>query len=311
MTELDQRVGAVLESTESLTSVEAEGLEEVTYTNRQLAWCRYRRRCIEFVALVVFVIIAVATFLAPWIAPYDYRAQDTSNTFSSPSSDHWFGTDSLGRDVFSRVLYGGRVSIFVGLATAVIAGILGVLVGTVAGYFRGRTDAVLLWFTDVMLALPFVIVAIMAVRILGSSVRNIVLILALTAWMPLAKIVRGLVLGLKEREYVESAIAMGAKNSRIIRKHLLPNMIGPIVVNLTIVVAVAILGEATLSFLGAGIVEPTPSWGNMVFKEKGSTLSFPHLIIFPGLAIVITVLCVNFIGDGLRDALDPTQRKTG
>lgn len=293
-----------------LPSFVSEGLEEKTFTQRQLAWRKFKRHKVALVAAIVLTIIVVLCLLAPWIAPYDYRVQDTSNTLQSPNWDHLMGTDTLGRDVFSRLLWGGRVSILVGIATALIVGLVGITVGLLSGYLGGWTDAVLMRFTDTMLALPFLIIAILAVRIWGASIRNIVLILAFTAWMALARILRGQVLSLKEREFVEAARALGATGRRIMVRHLLPNLVGIITVNLTLVVAVAILGEATLSFLGAGITEPTPTWGNMLEKNKGFLLTESYLVLFPAAAIVITVLCINFVGDGLRDALDPTQRKT-
>lgn len=314
MTEIIQPVGqhGGLPPAEPIASTTAsEGLTEEILSNRRLAVRRFLRNRFAVTALAIFSIIAIMVILAPVIAPFDYRAQNTSNAFSGPSWDHFFGTDSLGRDVFSRILYGGRVSVFVGIATAIISAAVGLLFGVTAGYFRGWVDAVLMRFTDTMLALPAVIVAIVSARIFGASVRNVVLLLAFLSWMPLARIARGQVLALKEREFVEAARALGASDGRIVRKHILPNLVGIIMVNITLVTAAAILLEATLSFLGAGITEPTPSWGNMVFREKGQTLINPHLIIFPGAAIVTTVLCISFIGDGLRDAFDPTQRKTG
>ncbi len=290
--------------------LEAEGLSAEVLTNRQLAWRRFRRHKAAMASLVIFGIIVILTLLAPVVAPFGFEEQFITRALEPPSRDFWFGTDRLGRDVLTRVLYGGRVSILVGIGVALASALIGTVIGAIAGFFGGRIDTILMRFTDAMLALPALVFLIVVGRILGSSVFIIVLVLTLVFWMPLARIVRGQFLSLKEKEFVEAARALGAKSGRIIFRHILPNTVGPITVTVTLLVAGAILSEATLSFLGFGIQLPTPSWGNMIADSRGQLTTSPWMLWFPGLALIITVICVNFLGDGLRDALDPTQRKS-
>ncbi len=290
--------------------VDAEGLVAETLTNRQLAWRRFKRHRLALISAVVLGIILLLTLLAPFIAPYGFEEQHLDRTLEGPSGDFWFGTDRLGRDVLTRVLYGGRVSILVGIGVALASALIGTTIGAVSGFYGGRLDTILMRFTDSMLAFPALVFLIIMSRILGDSVFDIVLVLTLIFWMPLARIVRGQFLSLKEKEFVEAARAMGAKARRIIFRHILPNTVGAITVTVTLLVAAAILSESTLSFLGLGIQLPTPSWGNMISDAKGQLTTSPWMLWFPGLALIITVICVNFLGDGLRDALDPTQRKS-
>jgi peptide/nickel transport system permease protein len=290
--------------------LEAEGLSAEVLTNRQLAWRRFRRHKLAMASMIILGIILLLTLLAPWVAPYRFEEQFIQRALEPPSSDFWFGTDRLGRDVLTRVLYGGRVSILVGLGVALAAAVIGTTIGAIAGFYGGRVDTILMRFTDSMLAFPALVLLIVMSRILGDTVFDIVLVLTLIAWMALARIVRGQFLSLKEKEFVEAARALGAKNKRIIFRHILPNTVGSITVTVTLVVAGAILAESTLSFLGLGIQLPTPSWGNMVADAKGQLTTSPWMLWFPGSALILTVICVNFLGDGLRDALDPTQRKS-
>jgi len=288
----------------------AEGLTAEVLSNRQLAWRRFKRHRLAMISAVVLGIILILTLLAPLIAPYGFEEQFLSRAFEGPSSDFWFGTDRLGRDVLTRVLYGGRVSILGGIGGAVIAAAIGTTVGDISGFYGGRLDAFLMRFTDSALAFPALVFLIVMSRILGDSVWDIVLVLTLISWMALARIVRGQILSLKEKEFVEAARSLGARNKRIIFRHILPNTVGSITVTVTLTVAAAIIAESTLSFLGLGIQLPTPSWGNMVADHKGQLTTAPWMLWFPGMALITTVICVNFLGDGLRDALDPTQRKT-
>ena len=294
----------------SVGGVAAEGLAAEVLTNRQLAWRRFRRHRLAMISATVLGIILILTLAAPLVAPYGFEEQFLDRTFEGPSGDFWFGTDRLGRDVFTRVLYGGRVSILVGIGVAVIAAAIGTTVGALSGFYGGRVDSALMRFTDSALAFPALVFLIVVSRILGDSVFDIVLVLTLISWMALARIVRGQILSLKQKEFVEAARALGARNRRLIFRHILPNTVGSITVTVTLTVAAAILAESTLSFLGLGIQLPTPSWGNMVADHKGQLTTAPWMLWFPGFALIITVICVNFLGDGLRDALDPTQRKT-
>ncbi|HZD02760.1 MAG TPA: ABC transporter permease [Actinomycetes bacterium] len=295
--------------TEAPPAVEALGLEEHGLSQRTLAWRRFRRHRLAIASLIVLALIGLATALAPVIAPYGFSEQHLDQILQAPSSRHLLGNDALGRDELSRMLYGGRVSLLVGLGVAFSAGVLGTLIGAAAGYYGGRLDNIVMRVTDLFLSIPLLVVLIIASRAAGGGVLAIVVVLSLVLWMPLARIVRGLFLSLKEKEFVEAARAIGASNSRVIFRHLLPNTLGVIVVNVTLTVAQAILLESLLSFLGFGIQPPTPSWGNMLEDGRGLMTVAGWLVWFPGLAILLTVLCVNFLGDGLRDVLDPTQRR--
>jgi peptide/nickel transport system permease protein len=274
-----------------------------------LAWRRFRHHRLALVSAGVLAILVLLCILAPVVAPYSASEQDLSSTFSAPSGDYWLGTDSLGRDQFSRLLYGGRVSLAVGAGVALLGGCIGTIVGAVAGFFGGWIDNTLMRITDFMLALPALIFLIVAARMFGDSILTVVLLVAAITWMPLARIVRGVTLSLRNQEFITAARAVGAGPVRIVGRHVLPNTVGPVVVNLTLTMAAAILLESALSFLGLGIQPPTPTWGNMLAGSKGYVQTAPWLVWFPGLLILLTVLCVNFLGDGLRDALDPTDRQ--
>ena len=269
---------------------------------------RFGRHRTAVVSAVVLAIVVACAALADLIAPYGATEQHLDRILESPSRDFLLGTDTLGRDNLSRILYGGRVSLLVGGAVALISGLVGTTVGLVAGYYGRWVDAVLMRATDTMLALPGLMVVIIAARILGDGVWDVVIVLAGISWMILARIVRGKVLALREREFVEAARALGVPNRRIIVRHLLPNLAGEVMVSVSLTVAAAILAESTLSFLGLGVsATRTATWGNMLGGNEGFVIIAPWLVWAPGLAIVLTALCVNFVGDGLRDSLDPTQ----
>ena len=290
-------------------SVEALGLDVAPLSQRQLAWRRFRRHKLAMGAAILLLLIVVAVVLAPLLAPKGYAEQDLLKQLRRPGEGGALGTDTLGRDQLSRLLYGGRVSIAIGVGVAVLATILGSVFGAVAGYFGGWLDTLLMRVTDLFLSIPLLVVLIMMSKLLGGSVLDIVLVLSLFFWMPLARIVRGLFLSLKEKEFVEAARSIGAGSPRIILRHMLPNTFGPITVNATLSVAAAILSESTLSFLGFGVQPPTPTWGNMLYESRDLITVAPWLTWFPGLCILVAVLAVNFVGDGLRDAFDPTQRR--
>jgi peptide/nickel transport system permease protein len=277
-------------------------------TTRQIAWRRFKRHKPAMVSMFVLALLGLVTLLAPVLPLQSYSKIDFAQALQSPSWSHWFGTDNLGRDEFARVIYGGRVSLLIGLSVALAAGIIGTAIGALAGFFGRWIDQTLMRFTDLFLAIPFLVVLILASNILGGSVFDIVLILSLFFWMPNARIVRGVVLSLKEKEFVEAARASGASNRRMILAHVLPNAMGPIIVVVTLGVAAAILTESSLSFLGFGVQPPTPTWGNMLNSAQNFVLVHPPMVWFPGLFILITVLAVNFVGDGLRDAFDPHQQ---
>jgi peptide/nickel transport system permease protein len=290
-------------------TAEALGLEEHGLSQRALFWRRFRRHKLAMTSLVVLLLIGLGVALAPVIAPYEFSEQHLDQILQGPSSKHLLGTDQLGRDELTRLLYGGRVSLLVGLGVALVSGVIGTLAGAAAGFYGGRLDNLVMRITDLFLSIPLLVLLIIASRATGGHIQDIVLVLSLVLWMFLARIVRGLFLSLREKEFIEAARGVGASNKRIIFRHMLPNALGVMIVNITLTVAIAILTESLLSFLGFGIQPPTPSWGNMLEDGRSLMTIAGWLVWFPGLAILITVLCVNFLGDGLRDALDPTQRR--
>jgi peptide/nickel transport system permease protein len=286
----------------------ALGIEAVGAGQWELAWRRLRRHRLAMASLVLLGLIALVVIFAGLVAPKGFAEQSLGETLLGPGRGHLLGTDTLGRDELSRLIYGGRISLATGLGVALSAGLIGTIVGSSAGFYGGRLDTLLMRVTDLFLSIPLLVILIIAATILGGSVIDIVIVLSLFFWMPLARIVRGVFLSLREKEFVEAARAVGASNARIIVRHMLPNALGPIIVNVTLAVAEAILIESVLSFLGFGIQPPTPTWGNMLAESRDLATTAPWLVWFPGLAILITVLCVNFFGDGLRDAFDPTQQ---
>jgi peptide/nickel transport system permease protein len=258
--------------------------------------------------LVLVAVVVTAAALASVIAPYDPAEIDLTRSLQAPSHDHWMGTDQLGRDLFSRILYGARVSLIVGLVGVGVSGIIGLAIGLVAGYAGGVIDKVLMRIVDVWLAFPFILLALIVNAILGIGLQNIILTLIITGWVVYARLVRGEVLALKTKEYIEAARALGAKDGRIIIRHLLPNLWTPVIVLSSLQVAVFIVAEAAISFLGFGVQPPTASWGSML--NDGRTFIFMAwwMTTFPGLALVLTALGVNLVGDWLRDTLDPRLR---
>lgn len=256
---------------------------------------------------IAMIIIIIASVFAPLFTHYDPTSQVLLDKLMPPSKKHLLGTDQLGRDIFSRILYGGRVSLTVGFAAMIGAVIIGSVIGSVAGYFGGWVDSLLMRFVDVMISFPAIFLYITLVTIFNPGLITLIEVFALFSWMGVARLVRGEFLSLRTREFVLAARTMGLKNWRIIFLHVLPNSIGPIIVAATLQVGYLILAEAVLSYLGLGVQPPTPSWGNMLQDAQGITIMltawwFP---LFPGLMILITVLSFNFVGDGLRDALDP------
>lgn len=269
-------------------------------------WRRLRRHRPAMVSLAVFVFIAAACLAAPLIAPYRFDAIDLNGIRQAPSLHHLMGTDDLGRDLFTRVLYGGRISILIGLLSAAVATGIGTLVGALAGYYGGLIDSLLMRATDVAYALPALPLLIVLASYTQADATSIAVIIGLLSWMGTARVVRGEVLGLKTAAFVEAARALGASTRRIIGRHILPNAVGPIVVGATLAVGNAIIAESSLSFLGLGVQPPVPTWGNLLQDATNTMGTYPWLTVFPGLAILVVVLAVNFLGDGLQAALDPT-----
>ena len=268
---------------------------------------RFRKHKLAVLGLAVLLTLGVLALLAPRIAPYGFDAQnlDIIGQPQPPGARHLMGTDQLGRDAFTRVLYGARVSLAVGLASALLASLLGTLVGALAGYYRGWTDTVLMRLTDVVLCIPLLPLVILLSGMLRPSVPLLILIIGALGWMGTARLVRGQFLSLREREFVEASRALGGSARRVMFRHILPNAIGPIIVSTTLSVGGAIMLESALSFLGLGVQPPTPTWGNLLNYASQWLQGAPWLALYPGLMILVTVLSVNFLGDGLRDALDP------
>lgn len=311
------------EETRAALELAAQGLTVVHLSPAKLAWRRFRAHKMAMFSVLLLLVISVLVFFPSLVTDYGPNERlGIELREQAPSSAHPFGTNRNQQDMLSRVLHGGQVSLEVGLAVAVLAGIFGTAVGAIAAYFGRWVDTVLMRFTDLFLAIPLLVALIVMTRLpdenawaetmIGprGSVRSVITILALFFWMPIARLVRGEVLSLKEKEFIEAARAIGASTPRILLRHLLPNAAGTIVVAITLAVAAAILTESALSFLGFGVdVVFTPTWGNLLNDAKGAPLTGDtYLVYFPGLAVLLTVLCVNYIGDGLRDALDPKQR---
>jgi len=271
-------------------------------------WRRLKRHRLALVSIGVVAFLAALCTAAPLLAPYGFDAIDLDSIRQPPSLAHWMGTDDLGRDLLTRMLFGGRISILIGLLAALVGTGLGTLVGALAGYYRGRLDALLMRATDVAYSIPALPLLIVLSSYAQGAVGSMALIIGLLSWMATARVVRGEVLAIRERAYVEAARGLGATDGRIILRHVLPNTLGPIVVGATLAVGNAIVIESSLSFLGLGVQPPTPTWGNMLMDAQSTMATKPWLTLFPGLAILAVVLAVNFIGDGLQDALDPTAR---
>lgn len=265
---------------------------------------------LTYIGLGIALVIVFAAVFAPWLATHDVAAQNLANRFASPSADHWFGTDSLGRDIFSRVVFGARISLQVGITVVVVSAAIGIVVGAVAGYFGGWVDALLSGYVfNVFLAFPGLLLAIALVAFLGAGLGKLILALCIIGWVGYARVMRGQVLKVREYEFVQAARAVGAGNLRIIFTHILPNSVQPLIVQASLGMAGAVLSEASLSFLGLGIPPPAPSWGTMIEEARNYFSVYPHTLFFPGVAIALTVLAFNFIGDGLREYLDPKQRE--
>jgi peptide/nickel transport system permease protein len=276
----------------------------------QVALARLAHAKLAIAGMVIFLALVAAAVFAGVIAPYGQNEIDLFRITAGPSSHHWLGTDELGRDELSRLIYGGRLSLLIGVSAAIISTVVGAAVGVLAGYYGGWVDSALMRLVDLMLAFPSIFLLLIIFAILeGVSVTGVILFLGLFGWMWLARIIRGEFLSLKRRDFVEAARSVGAPDGRIIRRHLLPNVLAPIIVSTTLNVAYYMLAEASLSFLGFGVPSGTPTWGNMLNAARTNYLTHPILAVAPGLALTIAVLAINFVGDGLRDAFDPRGRR--
>jgi peptide/nickel transport system permease protein len=260
------------------------------------------------VGAAIVLVTVIAAIFGPILAPYDPAAQELALRLAGPTGMHWFGLDELGRDIFARLLSGARISLMVGLVVVGVSATVGIALGAIAGYFGGRIDEAISRVIDILLAFPGLLLAIAMVAVLGPSLGNVVLALSLIGWVGYARLVRGQVLRAREFEFVQAARALGATTPRILARHVIPSTLPAVTVQATLGMGGAILAEAALSFLGLGVQPPTPSWGTMLNYGRAHLLDAPHLTIFPGLAIAILVLGFNFLGDGLRDALDPATQ---
>lgn len=275
----------------------------------RLAWRRFRRHKAGLVALVILTLEVLVAILAPVLIPRELAIDPAPlQILQNPSSAHWLGTDEVGRDIFARLIYASRISLSIGFLAVVVAIFVGATVGALAGYFGGWIDNVLMRCTDAILSIPALFFLIVLSVTLGPSVRTMIVAIGLLSWMELARIIRANVLSLKRREFVEAAQTIGAPGPRIIARHILPNTLAPIVVAATLGVGNALLTEASVSYLGLGVQPPEPSWGNMLYNAQSYFFNAPWITLYPGVMILITVLCINFVGDGLRDALDPRMK---
>ncbi len=277
-------------------------------SQRAIIWDKFRRHKAAMIAALVLIVLTVVVYAAPLIAPYDFDEIDLPNRQQPPSAEHLMGTDDLGRDLFTRILYGGRISLTSGILAALISTGFGALLGALSGFYGGRTDNVIMRFTDVAISIPSLPLLIVLSSYTNAAIPVMIVIIGILSWMSTARVVRGSVHSLKVQDYITAARALGAGNAKIIFRHIIPNVMGPIIVGATLGVGGAIIVESSLSFLGLGISPPIPTWGNMLQDSQSTMASKPWLTIFPGLAILITVLCINFLGEGLHDALDPTMK---
>jgi len=318
-------VNMIMESTSPNQPVplNMEGLDTPPLTLSQLAWRRFRRHRMAIFGAIVLTLLIIYALAGSLVYPESYANHtDTSLRLLAPSMEHPFGTDSVGRDILARTIYGGQISLLIGITAVIIETLAGILIGALAGYYGGWIDSLLMRITEAMLNIPEIFLLIVMAKFFGGNIPEIefigrtfsgsviviVVIIGLTSWMYLARIVRAQFLSLKENEFVLAAHATGTSNAQIIFLHILPNSIAPIVVSATLGVANAILAEAYISFLGLGVQPPTATWGNMLDGANNYLESAPWLWFFPGLLILLTVLSINFLGDGMRDALDPRSR---
>lgn len=273
------------------------------------AWLRLRKNRLAVFGLTVLVVFIFIALITPWIAPYSYETQNLDLGATGPSAEHWLGTDIFGRDLMTQIMYGGRISLMVGFVATAVALVIGIAWGAIAGYVGGRVDAVMMRFVDILYALPFMIFIVLLMVVFGRNILLLFLAIGAVEWLTMARIMRSQVQALRQQEFVEAAISLGLPPATIIRRHLIPNALGPIIVYTTLTIPGVMLFEAFLSFLGLGIQPPQTSWGLLISYGAETMEEFPWLLIFPGLALTLTLFSLNFLGDGLRDALDVRSSK--
>jgi len=290
------------------TAIDAERLAPAEPSQLAVTWRRFRKHKLALVGLTTLVVMALLIILAPLFLPYKPETLDLTATFAPTTAQHWLGTDDLGRDILTRLLYAGQISMSVGIICTAIVIVIGALIGVISGYFGGWIDTILMRIVDLLLAIPFFPLLLVLSQMLSQflpSFWTIVIILSVFGWLGICRLVRGQILSLRNLDFVEATRALGASNSRIMFRHMLPNSLAPLIVAATLAVGDFIISESALSFLGYGVKPPTPTWGNMLSDVNNYFLEHPLLAFYPGLAILITVVSINFMGDALRDALDP------
>ena len=275
----------------------------------QDAFRRLRKNRLAVFGAITLCVVTAISLITPWIAPYSYEEQDLFLGATPPSTEHWLGTDFLGRDLLTRTLYGGRISLMVGFAATSVSLLVGVLYGATAGFLGGRTDNLMMRIVDIMYALPFTIFVIILMVFFGRNIILLFMAIGAVEWLTMARIVRGQVLSIKEKEFIEATRAMGLKTHQILLRHIIPNALGPIIVYATLTIPQVMLFEAFLSFLGLGVQPPMSSWGLLIKDGADQMEEFPWLLFFPSIALSLTLFSLNFLGDGLRDALDPRVSK--
>lgn len=273
------------------------------------AWIKLRKNRLALFGLMVLIILCVLSLLTPWIAPYSYEEQDLMLGATPPSATHWLGTDIFGRDMLTRIMYGGRVSLMVGFIATAVALVIGILWGAIAGFVGGRVDAIMMRIVDIMYALPFMIFIVLLMVVFGRNILLLFIAIGAVEWLTMARIVRSQVMALRKQEFIEAAYSMGLSQWTIIRRHIIPNTLGPVIVYTTLTIPSVMLLEAFLSFLGLGIQPPQSSWGLLINYGVETMEEYPWLLIFPGITLSLTLFALNFLGDGLRDALDPRASK--
>lgn len=275
----------------------------------QDAWRRLKQNKLAMFGLITLGILSALAIVGPWISGYDYATQNYDIRNQTPSASHWFGTDDFGRDLWTRAWWGTRISLFIGLAAALLDLVIGVIYGGVSAYYGGRVDDIMQRIIEIIYSIPFLLISILLIVVIGPGVKTIIIAYAITGWVPMARLVRGQILSLKEQEYVLAAKTLGAGGSRIIFRHLVPNALGLIIVQITFIVPTAIFVEAFLSFIGLGIKVPLASLGSLLSDGVNVIRNYPHRVIFPTVIFSLILLSFNLLGDGLRDALDPKMRK--
>ena len=291
------------------SSIESEKISKASLSFWKDVFTRFKKNKLAVFGLVLLILLIAMAFVGPLLTPYNYYENDLTKTNQPPSAEHYFGTDELGRDMFERIWYGAKISLFIGIAAAFIDLVIGVIWGGIAGYKGGKTDEVMMRIADVLYGIPYLLLVILLMVVLGQGIWTMILAMSITGWINMARMVRGQVLSLKSQEYILASRTLGASVSRIMGKHLIPNAMGPILVTFKLTVPNAIFTEAFLSYLGLGLTPPLSRWGTMANDGIGAMQYYPWRLFFPAIFICLTIFAFNVIGDGIRDALDPRLRK--